>query len=244
MGALFSFAYGVAAYAAGLTTLLYFIGFTGNLLVPKSVDSGTSTPLPDALAVNLMLLVVFALQHSVMARQGFKRWWTRVVPKAVERSTYLVATAAALAALMWLWVPIREPLVWQAEEPLTAALLWSLFGLGWVVLLVSTFLIDHFELFGLQQVFLRLRGRSMPEPRFRTPLLYRWVRHPIYFGVLLSLWSGPVMTAGRLLLALGFSTYVLIGIWFEERDLIGQFGEHYRRYRDEVGMLLPWRSRS
>ncbi len=244
MRGLLAFLYGVAAYVAGLVALLYFIGFSGNLLVPKSVDIGAVAPWIEALGIDLLLLALFGVQHSVMARRGFKRWWTRVVPPAVERSTYLVATCAALALMFWLWVPITTPVVWRVENRVGVALLWSLFGLGWLVVLVSTFLINHFELFGLQQVFVRLTKRAMPEAQFRTPLLYRYVRHPLYVGLLLSFWMVPVMTAGRLLFAAGLSAYILIGVAFEERDLLALFGERYRRYRAEVGMLLPRRSRS
>lgn len=244
MRGLLSFFYGLAAYSACLAALLYFIGFSGNLLVPKSVDVGTGAPGLEALGIDLLLLVLFGVQHSVMARRGFKRWWTRVVPPALERSTYVVATCAVLALLFWFWVPIEAPVVWQVEHGVGAALLWGGFGLGWLLVLLSTFLINHFELFGLQQVFARLTQRALPEARFKTPMLYRYVRHPLYVGLLLSFWSVPVMTAGRLLFALGFSAYILIGIGFEERDLLLQFGERYRRYRAEVGMLLPRRSRS
>ena len=244
MRGLFSFLYGVTAYVACLVTLLYFIGFSGNLLVPKSVDIGAGAPWAEAVVTNLLLLVLFGVQHSVMARRGFKRWWTRVVPVAVERSTYVVATCAVLALMFWFWVPIEAPVVWQVELSVGVALLWGLFGLGWLLVLVSTFLINHFELFGLQQVFARMTQRALPEAQFKTPLLYRYVRHPLYMGLLLSFWSVPVMTAGRLLFAVGFSAYILIGIAFEERDLLERFGERYRRYCAEVGMLLPRRSRS
>jgi len=182
---------------------------------------------------------VFGVQHSVMARRGFKRWWTRVVPPAVERSTYLVATCAVLALMFRFWLPIEAPVVWQVEHSAGVALLWGLFALGWLLALVSTFLIDHFELFGLQQVLARLTQRALPTAQFRTPLLYCYVRHPLYVGLLLTFWSVPVMTAGRLLFALGFSAYTLIGIAYEERDLLRQFGERYRRYREQVGMLIP-----
>jgi methanethiol S-methyltransferase len=239
-----SFVYGVAAYAACLLVLLYLIGFSGNLLVPKSVDIGASAPWAQALGVDVLLLVLFGVQHSVMARRGFKRWWTRIVAPAVERSSYVVATCIVLALLFWFWLPITAPVVWQVQNHAGVALLWGLFGLGWMLVLVSTFLINHFELFGLQQVFARLRQRAVPEVQFKTPLLYRYVRHPLYLGLLLSLWMVPVMTAGRLLFAVGLSVYIGVGIVFEERDLIAQFGERYRRYRAEVGMLLPWRSRS
>ena len=244
MRGLFSFLYGMTAYVACLVALLYFIGFSGNLLVPKSVDVGASAPWAEALAIDLVLLALFGVQHSVMARRGFKRWWTRVVPAAVERSTYVAATSLVLALLFWFWVPIEAPVVWRVVDSFGMALLWGPFGLGWVLVLVSTFLINHFELFGLQQVFARLTQRAMPETQFKTPLLYRYVRHPLYVGLLLSFWAVPVMTAGRLLFALGCSVYILIGIGFEERDLVAQFGERYRRYRAEVGMLLPRRSRS
>jgi protein-S-isoprenylcysteine O-methyltransferase Ste14 len=243
MRGLLSFFYGVAAYVACLATLLYFIGFSGNLLVPRSVDIGASAPWAQALGTDLLLLALFGVQHSVMARRGFKRWWTRVVPHAVERSTYVVATCMVLALMFRFWLPIQAPVVWQVENSAGVALLWSLFGLGWMLVLVSTFLINHFELFGLQQVFARLRQRAVPEAQFRTPLLYRYVRHPLYVGLLLSLWMVPLMTAGRLLFALGLSAYILIGIAFEERDMLAQFGERYRHYRAEVGMLLPRRSK-
>ena len=239
MRGLLSFLYGVAAYVACLAVLLYFVGFSGNLLVPRSVDVGAAAPWTEALGTDLPLLALFGVQHSVMARRGFKRWWTRVVPPVVERSTYVVATCAVLALMFWFWVPVGSPLVWQVENRAGVALLWSVFGLGWVMVLVSTFLINHFELFGLQQVFARLMQRTLPEARFKTPLLYRYVRHPLYAGLLLSFWAVPVMSAGRVLFALGFSAYILIGVQFEERDLLQQFGERYRRYREQVGMLLP-----
>jgi methanethiol S-methyltransferase len=239
MRALFSFLYGVAAYVACLAALLYFIGFSGNLLVPKSVDVGAAAPWARAVATDLLLIVLFGVQHSMMARRGFKRWWTRIVPAVVERSTYVVATSAVLALMFWFWLPITAPVVWRVEHGAVVALLWSLFGLGWLMVLVSTFLINHFELFGLHQVFARLTGRAMPEAQFRTPLLYRWMRHPLYTGLLLGFWAVPVMTAGRLLFALGCSAYILIGIAFEERDLAQQFGERYRAYRKQVGMLIP-----
>lgn len=239
MHKLFFLLYALAAYAAGLAALLYFTGFSANLFVPKSVDTGASMPLGAAVLVDLLLLALFGIQHSVMARQGFKRWWTRAVPPVVERSTYLLATSAVLAALFWFWQPIAEPVVWRVDNPVGAALLWALFALGWLLALASTFQLDHWELFGLRQVVAPLRGHAMPDVQFRTPLLYRQVRHPLYLGFLLGLWAVPVMTAGRLLFAAGLSAYILVGIAFEERDLIDQFGDRYRRYRRRVGMLWP-----
>lgn len=239
MRAIFSFLYGLAAYAACLGALLYLIGFSANVLVPRSVDRGTAGTWVEALCIDVLLLSLFGVQHSVMARQAFKRVWTRIVPQTVERSTYVLTTSIVLALVFWQWRPIPTPLVWQSSSAAAAQLLWAIFWLGWILVLVSTFLINHFELFGLQQVYARLTGREMPAPRFETPLLYRYVRHPLYLGILLSLWSVPVMTAGHLLFSMGLSGYIFVGIWFEERDLIAQFGARYRRYRAEVGMLVP-----
>jgi len=243
MGAFLSFLYGLVAYGASLAALLYLIGFSGNGLVSKSVDSGAFAPLAKALCVNILLLGLFAAQHSVMARRAFKRWWTRIVPPVVERSTYVLAASIALALLFWLWLPIPVPIIWRIDNPVAAQLLWAVFWLGWVLVLVSTFLINHFELFGLHQVFARLTGHEIPAPRLAKPLFYSYVRHPLYLGLLLSLWAVPVMTAGHLLFSIGATSYIFVGIWFEERDLIAQFGDGYRRYRAEVGMLLPRRRR-
>jgi protein-S-isoprenylcysteine O-methyltransferase Ste14 len=236
-----SLAYGVLVYAFFLATFSYAIAFVGNFLVPKTIDSGPASGLAEALLVNLALLAVFALQHSIMARKSFKRWWTQFVPPAVERSTYVLAATLALALLLWQWRPIAEPVLWRVENPAAVAAIWTVFCLGWGILLLATFLINHFELFGLRQVFSFLVGRDIPEAEFRTPLIYRYVRHPIYLGFLLGFWAAPVMTAGHLFFAAGATGYILVGIWFEERDLIAQFGEQYRRYRDQVGMLIPSR---
>lgn len=239
MGALLTLLYGAAAYAAAVATLLYLIAFCGNLHVPRSVDVGAGGAWPVAVLVDLALLTLFAVQHSVMARRAWKERLARVLPSAVERSTFVVATCVALALLFWLWRPIPEPAVWRIDAPAGRALLWIVFALGWMLVLGSTFLIDHFELFGLRQVHARLTRRPLPPPRFRTPLLYRHVRHPLYLGLLLGFWAAPVMTAGHLLFAAGATVYILVGIGFEERDLVAQFGERYRRYRQEVGMLIP-----
>jgi methanethiol S-methyltransferase len=241
MRGVLSMAYGAASYVFFVLTFLYAIGFIGNLAVPKSIDSGEAGPVAYAVGVNLLLLTVFALQHSIMARRSFKRWWTRIVPPAVERSTYVLASTLALALLLWKWEPIPQPVIWQVADPLGAQLVRGLSWIGWAVLLLSTFLLNHFELFGLRQVFSRMAGREIPEAEFRTPFLYRYVRHPLYLGFIVAFWAAPVMTAGHLLFAIGGTGYILVGIWFEERDLVHQFGETYRRYRKQVGMLFPSR---
>ncbi|HVY08147.1 MAG TPA: isoprenylcysteine carboxylmethyltransferase family protein [Burkholderiales bacterium] len=243
MKAIVAVAYGLASYFFFAGTFLYMIGFVSNSFVPKSIDSGAPVPLAEALVVNLLLLGVFAVQHSVMARPAFKRWWTRIVPESVERSTYVLAATLALALLMWQWRPIAQPVIWSVENLEVSISLKNLFWIGWAVLLTSTFLINHFELFGLRQVFARLLDRKIPEPEFRTPFLYRYVRHPIYLGFLMSFWATPHMSAGHLLFALGTTGYILVGIYFEERDLVAQFGNRYRLYKQQVGMLLPWVAR-
>jgi protein-S-isoprenylcysteine O-methyltransferase Ste14 len=232
--------YGLVVYLFFLATFGYAIGFVGNLpLLPKTIDSGASAPLVEALLVDVMLLGLFAVQHSVMARRGFKRWWTRLIPESMERSTYVLAASAALALLLWQWRPIAEPVVWSVNDPVARIAVQGVFWLGWAVLLISTFLINHFELFGLRQVWANLRGHTLPAADFRTPLFYRHVRHPIYLGFILAFWAAPTMTAGHLLFAAASTGYILIGIWFEERDLIAQFGQRYEAYRQQVGMLLP-----
>jgi len=233
-----SILYAVAVYVFFALTFVYAIGFVGNLAMPKTIDSASPGSLAEAIAVDLALLSVFAIQHSVMARRGFKRLWTRLVPPRVERSTYVLFASAALALLLWQWRGIPQPVIWQVENRLAADALWGVFWLGWGVLFLATFLINHFELFGLAQAF----AAAAPEaPRFRTPLLYRYVRHPIYLGFVLAFWATPAMTAGHLLFALAATGYILVGIAFEERDLIAQFGDEYRRYRAQVGMLIPGR---
>ena len=240
MGGIVAALYGAAVYLIFAATFLYAIAFVGNLPAPKTIDSGMPGSLGTALLVNTLLLGLFAIQHSVMARPAFKRWWTRIVPQSVERTTYVLLASAALLLLYWQWRPIPGP-VWTVENPFWVAVLHGVFWLGWAVLLISTYLINHFELFGLRQVFAALRKSELPEPVFRTPLFYKWVRHPIYVGFLLAFWATPSMTWGHLLFAAGSTGYILLGIFLEERDLVAMFGDQYRRYRKQVGMLIPWR---
>jgi methanethiol S-methyltransferase len=243
MGRIVAFLYGLAAYVVALCALLYAIGFVSGLLVPKTIDTGTPVPLAEALVVNILLMSLFAVQHSVMARPQFKRWWTRYVPASIERSTYVLAASLALILLLWQWRPIPA-VVWQVADPHFALALTLLSLFGWFLLLISTFLINHFELFGLHQVANNLAGRRMPEPRFKTPVFYKVVRHPIYLGLIIAFWATPVMTVGHLLFAAVTTAYIFVGILLEERDLIEQFGEDYKRYRAQVGMLIPFRRRS
>ncbi len=231
-------AYGLLAYAFFLGTFLYAIGFVGNVAVPKTIDTGTVAPLAQAALIDIVLLSLFALQHSVMARQGFKRRWTRVVPRHLERSTYVIAATAALALLLWQWRPIPSP-VWDVRGTPLGAVLAGAFWLGWGLLLIATFLIDHFELFGLRQVFAHTRGGGFHSPDFRTPALYRVVRHPIYLGFVIAFWSAPFMSAGHLLFSVATTGYILVGICFEERYLIAAYGQRYREYRARVPMLIP-----
>lgn len=234
-----AFLYGVVCYVIFLGSFVYAIGFVGDFGVPKTIDSGASGSIITALIVDLLLLGLFAVQHSVMARKSFKRWWTRYVPWHIERSTYVLLTSLILILLFWQWRPLHT-VIWSAPEGWGSALLWGIFGLGWAIVLVSTFMIDHFELFGLRQVWTHLKGEEFSPPSFQTPWLYEYVRHPLMLGFLLAFWAIPTMTLGHLLFALMTTGYILVGIALEERDLLRQFGEQYRQYRKSTPMLFPW----
>ncbi len=234
--------YGAAAYLLFLAAFLYLVGFVGNICVPRTVDHGLSAPIGRAILVNMLLLGAFGVQHSVMARPGFKRWWARFIPASIERSTYVWLSNAVLLLLYWQWRTIPA-VIWHVELPAGRLAVWVLFWLGWVTALASTFLINHFDLFGLRQAYLAWREKPYTNIAFHTRLLYRLVRHPLMLGFLIAFWSAPTMTAGHLLFALGMTGYILIAVQLEERDLVAALGDQYRDYRRDVPMLLPLRRR-
>ena len=232
------FTYGVISYFIFFATFLYAIGFIGNFAVPTTLDEPPVGPLWSSLLINIGLLGLFAVQHSVMARKWFKEWWTRIVPKPVERSTYVLFSSLALVLLFWLWRPLGG-VVWSIEDPTVVAVIRALFAFGWALVLVSTFLINHFDLFGLRQVWLYLIDRPYQPLPFGTPALYRIVRHPLYVGWFFAFWMTPLMTTAHLLFAAATTAYILIAIRFEERDLVREHGENYESYRRRVPMLVP-----
>jgi len=230
--------YGFVCYTVFLGSFLYAIGFIGNLFVPKSIDSGPSAALPAALVIDLALLGLFAVQHSVMARQGFKALWTRIVPRPVERSTYVLISSLLLALICWKWQAIPA-VVWDVSSPLANALLLALFALGWLVLLLSTFMINHFDLFGLRQVYLRMRRLDYTPVKYTERAFYKFVRHPLYLGFVIAFWAAPHMSVGHLVFSIATTGYILVGIFLEERDLMQHHGAEYGAYRARVPMLFP-----
>jgi protein-S-isoprenylcysteine O-methyltransferase Ste14 len=233
-----AFVYGVACYVGFLAVFLYAVGFVGNLLVPKSIDTGATSSLGVDLILDALLLGVFAIQHSGMARPGFKRWWTRVIPKSIERSTYVLLANLALVLLFWQWRPLPG-VIWDVSAVWGQWLLWGLFALGWFIVLTATFMISHWHLFGLQQVAENMRGRPISEPKFMTPAYYRVIRHPIMAGFLIAFWATPHMTVGHLVFSLAVTGYIFIAVQFEQHDLIQHFGERYRAYMRQVPAFLP-----
>jgi protein-S-isoprenylcysteine O-methyltransferase Ste14 len=232
------FAFGIASYLVFLGTFLYAIAFVGGIGISNRLDGQLQGSVTSAATVDLLLLLVFAIQHSVMARRWFKERWTQIVPWAVERSTYVLCASLALLLLFWQWRPLGVE-IWTVENSLGRVTLWTIFGLGWTIVLCVTFLISHFDLFGLRQVWMPLIGKPYTPVEFRTPLPYRLIRHPLYFGFLLAFWSTPTMTAAHLLFAIGTTAYIILAIQFEERDLIAAHGDSYERYRHSVPMLIP-----
>jgi protein-S-isoprenylcysteine O-methyltransferase Ste14 len=235
-----SLLFAVICYAIFFATFLYLIGFVGDFSVlPKTVDSpATSMVVGAAIIIDIALVALFGVQHSVMARQGFKRAWTKIIPRYIERSVFVLFSSIVLIVMFLFWQPIGN-VIWNVQSAMAADVLWVLFWLGWGTILISTFLINHFELFGLQQAWDHLRGNEFAPPRFRTPFLYRWVRHPMMLGFFFAFWAIPQMTAGHLVLAIAMSAYILIALQYEERDLVTFLGPDYENYRSRVGMLIP-----
>ena len=238
MGRLIALLYGLAAYLVFFFAFLYAIGFVEGLLVPKGIDDGAAGPLVPALIVNVLLMSVFAIQHSVMARPAFKRWWTRFVPHSIERSTYVLLASLALVLLFWQWRSMADP-IWTVNNVIGRYALWTLFFLGWGIVLLSTYLINHFDLFGLKQVNDYRRGLEYKEPGFVQPLLYKVVRHPIMLGFIIAFWATPQMSVGHLLFAAVTTAYILVAIQIEERDIVNVHGEVYEDYRRQVSMIVP-----
>jgi protein-S-isoprenylcysteine O-methyltransferase Ste14 len=235
--------YGLAAYVAFLVAILYAIGFLSNSVVPKSVDSGSPAQLGEAMIVNVLLLLVFAVQHTIMARPAFKAWWARLIPPPIERSTFVLVASLLLLLLFWQWRPLPET-VWSVEPTALRTFLWCICGLGWATVFYSSFLIDHFDLFGMRQVTLYFFGKENPSSQFVARSLYRWIRHPLMAGFILAFWATPDMSQGHIIFALVSTAYIFFGTVIEEHDLVQLLGEDYRRYRQQTPMLIPWTKRN
>ncbi|MBI5762609.1 MAG: isoprenylcysteine carboxylmethyltransferase family protein [Planctomycetes bacterium] len=232
------FAYGTVCYVMFLAVFVYAVGFLGNAVVPRTINTGPSASLGMALAIDLALIALFGAQHSIMARPTFKRWWTKIVPQPIERSTYVFATNIVLALLFWQWRPMTG-IVWNIESGPIRNAVWGLFIFGWALVFVSTLLLNHFELFGMRQVTLYLLGRPHTHLPFKVPMFYRHVRHPLYVGWIATFWATPTMTAGHLLFSAAMTVYILIAIRLEERNLLEIHGSDYASYRKRVPMLIP-----
>lgn len=241
-GRIIFFIYGVIAYMIFMGVNIYGIGFVGDIVVLKSIDSGMEESLIKALIINTLLISLFAIQHSVMARNDFKKWWTKFIPQSIERSTYVIISAFLLMMAMWHWKPIFI-IVWDVGNPFGYFFLESLFWIGWVIVILSTFMIDHFDFFGLRQVYLNLRNVEYEPLEFRIVALYKYVRHPMMFGLILAFWSTPRMTVGHITFSITMTAYILIGVTLEERDLVRSFGERYKEYQRKVPMLVPFLKR-
>lgn len=239
MGAMVVFAYGIVCYFVFFLTFLYAIGFVGDFLVPTTLNRGTTSPAAVAWIIDIVLLALFAVQHSGMARRGFKRWLTSWLPESIERSTYVLLSSLVLILLFWQWRPLQG-MVWNVQTSWAYWLLYAVFAFGWLLVLTGTFVINHFDLFGLRQVWLRARGRDYTPPEFKERFYYRIIRHPLMLGFIIAFWSTPRMSVGHLLFAVATTGYILLALQLEERDLIAAHGEDYRRYRREVPMLCPW----
>lgn len=238
MGRLLAFFYGIICYTIFLGSFVYAIAFVGDFYVPKTINSGTEGALLPSLGINILLLGLFAIQHSGMARPGFKKWWTKIIPQPIERSTYVLLASAVLVLLMWQWQPLPE-IVWSVENEAGRWILWGLFGLGWFIVLLSTYMISHAHLFGLKQVYAFLKKNGLSGPEFQTPGFYRYVRHPLMAGFFIAFWATPEMSVGHLLFSVATTGYILIALRFEERDLLDLFGEKYRQYKKQVPMFIP-----